>query len=113
MDNLAPITGSANGLHETQVENQIKTGIDNNRIFKYKVEAQYTRGLNGVRHSYFLARGDTVRADIVNAEQYIPSSFICNAQELQPDGTPLTGGLTINNHPIPVTIAEAPNNYEI
>ena len=112
-DNLSPITVSANGLHETQVESLIKTGIDNDRIFKYKVEAKYNRSYNGLMYNYFMARGDTVRAEIVEAEQYVPDQFLCTAQELQQDGQPLAGGLSISNHPIPVTIAQTPNGYEV
>ncbi len=112
-DNLSPITGSANGLHETQVESLIKTGIDNDRIFKYKVRADYTRVYNGLMHNYFLSRGDTLRAGIVEAEQYVPQQFICDVQELQMDGQPLSGGLTLVNHPIPVNISQTPNSYEV
>jgi hypothetical protein len=111
-DNLSPITGSANGLHETQVESSIKTGIENDRIFKYKVQADYSRGYNSLMHNYFLARGDTTRGEIVEAEQYVPAQFICTAQELQQDGTPLSGGLSISK-PIPVNISQTPNSYDV
>jgi hypothetical protein len=112
-DNLSPITISANGLHETQVESQIKTGIENDRIFKYKVRPEYTRTYNSLIHDHFLAKGDSVRAEIVQAEQYVPERFICDAQELQQDGQPLPGGVTINNFPIPVTIEQTADSYEI
>jgi hypothetical protein len=112
-DNLTPITGSANGLHETQVENAIKMGIDNDRIFEYKVKPEYTRSFNSLRYNYFMSIGDTVRANIVKAEQYVPEKLICNVKELQMDGHPLPGGLVISNHPIPVNIDDSPTAYEV
>lgn len=113
LDNLTPITGSANGLHETNIENDIKTGIDTDRIFKYEVKAQGTQGFNSLRYNYFMARNDKVRAQIVEAEQYVPAKLVCSVQELYPDGKPLSGGLAVSNYPIDVVISQAPNSYEI
>lgn len=111
-NNLSPITGSSNNIHETQVERFIKIGIDNDRIFKYSVKAEYGRKYDEIMRNYFLAKADHIRASIVEAEQYIPQKFICDVQELWTDGESLTDGLNIKKH-IPVIISETENGYEI
>lgn len=123
--NLSPITQTANGHHHNAVENRLKNllwdgGTHDEPALFYRVVADYQR--RGPNNRLLRAINDdtessteesTLRRQIVNAEQYIPSRFVCTAYELDPHDLSRTRTL-FNNREIDNRISEGrPSDIQV
>jgi hypothetical protein len=106
-NNLTPLTQNANNRasdsHLNGFEKQVKKAVnDDGKQVNFTVTAGYGRGFNSSLHQYFVNQGnpdDTIRAQIVEAEQHVPNYLQCQSYELNPDGSHknLVKQHTVNN----------------
>ncbi|MBD3421980.1 MAG: DUF4157 domain-containing protein [Chitinivibrionales bacterium] len=116
-DNLTPLTQGANNRdgdsHLHGFETPVKNAVEDGKIVNFVVHANYGRASRAGDATYFRDQGnpdDDVRADIVEAEEKIPTTLDCRAGEVNPDGSP---GSAIKNHRVDNSIDTNRNNYSL
>lgn len=112
--NLTPLTQDANNRGSRSMlhafETPVKTAIDQNKTVRFIVTAHY--GRPPIDTTAARAAGETLKAEVAEAEQHVPLSVTCQAEEISPnDGTgqalpdPVTVDNDIGNEP--------PENYQL
>jgi hypothetical protein len=113
--NLTPLTQKANRDHLHKAEKGIKKAVTAGDVYRYEVSVNYGRSVNSSLLSHFSDpdNPDPFRkrkADVVQAEQYVPLSIGASWQEL--DRTGKEKGSTQQAR-IVNTIDERPDAYRL
>lgn len=110
--NLTPLTQYANTQdHEPGFERFVKDAVNNNRkTVDFIVSARYGphSGLQLGKANDLRASGDTVLADVVEAEAKVPTALDCSAVEVSP-----TRGNLISRHTVSNSIDTDLRNYDL
>ena len=91
-------------------ETPVKTAIDQGKSVRFIVTAHY--GRPAIDTTAARAAGLTLQAEIVEAEQQVPQTLTCQAEELSPrdgSGQALPPSVTVDND----IGREAPENYQL
>nr|MDJ0624589.1 DNA/RNA non-specific endonuclease [Desulfocapsaceae bacterium] len=113
--NLAPITQRANRNHLKFAEKEIKQGVNKGWVYRYEVTVNYGRSLNQSLFDHFNSPSNpdslkNKKAQVVQAEQYIPTSFGASWQKLDRSGKPEDSPRQTR---IDNKIDERPENYKV
>lgn len=103
-ENLTPLTRQANALHVARVESKLKEVVEKKRAFMYVVTPSYGRGKNTDLMEKINKSNDTkedkkIKKEIVEAEQYVPTSLVCTIKELDTTASERqekAGGMVVN-----------------
>jgi len=111
--NLTPLTQDANNRGSTSMfhsfETPVKTAIDNGKKVRFVVTANYGRG--AIDTTAARAAGETVKAEIAEAERHVPLSVTCTAHELDAEGEP---GTAIATSHVPNDLgSQKPEKYQL
>lgn len=79
--NMTPLSGSGNGLHERSAESAIKNAVDNGKIVYYSVRPVYERGELKIEPGT-----DPIIERIRRAEAHVPTKLQITAYLLQKEG---------------------------
>ena len=112
--NLTPLTQEANNAGGRSMlhafETPVKTAIDQGKSVRFIVTAHY--GRPAIDTTAARAAGLTLQAEIAEAEQQVPQTLTCQAEELSPrdgSGQALPPSVTVDND----IGREAPENYQL
>ncbi len=110
--NLTPLTQYANTQdHEPNFERFAKDAVNvNNKTIDFVVNARYGThsGLQTGKVADLRATGDTVLADVIEAETKVPTTLDCSAVEVAP-----TRGNLISRHTVRNIISTSLNSYDL
>jgi hypothetical protein len=88
----------------------VKDAVDAGKTVNFVVTANY--GRSPINTSAARAAGETLKAEIAEAEQHVPLSVTCHAHEVDASGN--TGAVIATPPPVPNDIGtEAPENYQL
>lgn len=112
--NLTPLTQDANNRGGSSMlhafETPVKNAVDYNKKVRFVVTANYGRG--AIDTTAARAAGETVKAEIAEAERHVPLSVSCTAHELDAEGAP--GDAIATPPPVQNDIGnEAPEDYQL
>lgn len=89
--NITPLSRSGNAQHDQQVESQLRGPARSGRPFRYEVQVRYGRAASQLLATIPANTPDPVlqnKRKVLAAEQYVPSSLLLRAVELQRPGRP-------------------------
>ena len=117
-NNLTPLTQAANlkdsDSHYHGFEKHVKKAVDDDKKpVNFTVTAGYGRSFNSSLHQYFVNQSnpdDTLRAEIVEAEQYVPNFLECQSYEVNPDGS---NKELIKQHTVHNTLIQTKDSYPL
>ncbi|HSI51427.1 MAG TPA: DUF4157 domain-containing protein [Ideonella sp.] len=112
--NLTPLTQDANNRASTSMlhafETPVKTAIDEGKTVRFIVTAHY--GRTPIDVAAARAAGETVKAEVAEAEQHVPRTVTCQAVEVSPangSGQRLPASVTVDNN----IGSERPEDYQL
>jgi hypothetical protein len=113
MKNLTPLTGSANGIHHSLVESNIKAAVKKKSVVGYTVTPIYDRGSttsleNAVKNSKVPDRPEIIK--IIKAEKHVPGALDCKAFKVNPKDKSRT---PFFDRIIPNVIDQSPKAYDL
>ncbi len=94
--NLTPLSRSGNSQHESGIESRLKTGVDDDKVYRYEVVPNYGRGDNSSIANGSDDPNKEIKKEIIQAEEHVPLSLTTRVTELDPmTGDPKGGQETI------------------
>lgn len=98
--NLTPLSRRGNAQHETQVENQVKTAVDQGKTMRYEVRVMYRRAASPLLSQIPANATDSVsmnKRKVLMQEQHVASGMHCEVAEVDPSTLqPLAGGVAFS-----------------
>ncbi len=100
--NLTPLSRSGNSQHESGIESRLKTGVDEDKVYRYEVIPNYGKGDNSSIANGSDDPDKEIKREIIKAEADVPLSLTTRVTELDPlTGDPKGGQETIPiNNPV-------------